>query len=301
MPFTEVVVVPSSSATSAARHCTTSRRISTARCRAGRYCKAAIRASRMLCRDATTSPGSANPALTSASGMGCSHGTSGRAAASGASGAGGWSRWHDVREVLVPLMLGYGRLQPGGHGRAGDEGQHCLGRVVGQHSTYLALPRGPSEPGRNSGRRRDQASRDCRTRWSSSPRRNFRSCRWPPRGCPTGRSGSGSTSRTGRSNLICTGYSPNWGSPPAVSFPGCSGAAHRHLGSHRTPHFFSSQAGPSPSWNCRRSAGSPQRAGGIAQPRPRFPRPAGALLKPGFPIRRHRLPGHDAPACCRRW
>ena len=40
----------------------------------------------MLCRDATTSAGSADPALTSASGMGCSHGTSGRATASGASG-----------------------------------------------------------------------------------------------------------------------------------------------------------------------------------------------------------------------
>ena len=61
-------------------------RISTARCRAGRYCKAAIRASRVLCRDAMISAGSAAPALTSASGMGSSHGTSGRPAASGASG-----------------------------------------------------------------------------------------------------------------------------------------------------------------------------------------------------------------------
>jgi hypothetical protein len=40
----------------------------------------------MLCRDVMTSAGSADPALTSASGMGCSHGTSGRAAANGASG-----------------------------------------------------------------------------------------------------------------------------------------------------------------------------------------------------------------------
>src|ERR1035441_65663 len=88
MPFTAVVVVvvPSSSATSAARQRSTSRRISTARCRGGRYCKAAIKASRMLCRDATISAGSADPALTSASGMGCNHGISGRAAASGGSG-----------------------------------------------------------------------------------------------------------------------------------------------------------------------------------------------------------------------
>jgi hypothetical protein len=40
----------------------------------------------MLCRDATISAGSADPALSSASGKGCSHGTSGRAPASGASG-----------------------------------------------------------------------------------------------------------------------------------------------------------------------------------------------------------------------
>src|ERR1017187_6170320 len=46
MPFTAAVVVPSSSATSAARQRSTSRRISTARCRAGRYCKAAAESGR---------------------------------------------------------------------------------------------------------------------------------------------------------------------------------------------------------------------------------------------------------------
>ena len=42
----ETVEVPSSSATSAARHISTSRRISTERWRPGRYCRAAMRASR---------------------------------------------------------------------------------------------------------------------------------------------------------------------------------------------------------------------------------------------------------------
>jgi hypothetical protein len=41
----------------------------------------------MPCRDATISAGSADPELTSASGTGCSHETSGRATPSGASGS----------------------------------------------------------------------------------------------------------------------------------------------------------------------------------------------------------------------
>ena len=158
-------------------------------------------------------------------------------------------------------------------------------------------------PGRNSEPPARRASRNRRTRWSSSPRKNFRSCRWPPRGCPTVRSGSGSTSRTGRSNLICTGYSPNWGSPPAVSFPGCSGAAHHgHLTRkanddgtigaalahvervepNRTQDFF---------WSGRTEPLSdlPQVsrqsvAGWWHSAAPaKVPRPAGALLEPGFP------------------
>ena len=48
---------------------------------------AAIRASRTLARDAAISAGSPVPALSSASGMGCSHGTSGRAMGSGPAGS----------------------------------------------------------------------------------------------------------------------------------------------------------------------------------------------------------------------
>ncbi len=51
--------------------------------------------------------------------------------------------------------------------------------------------------------------------------KNSRSFRWPPKDCPIARSGSGSTSRTGRSNHTCTGYSPSSGSPPVASFPRC--------------------------------------------------------------------------------
>ncbi len=48
---------------------------------------AAIRASRTLARDTAISAGSPVPALSSASGMGCSHGTSGCAAGSGPAGS----------------------------------------------------------------------------------------------------------------------------------------------------------------------------------------------------------------------
>jgi hypothetical protein len=77
--FTAVVVVPSSSATSAAGHCSTSRMISTARWRADRYCSAATKASRMPARDTVTAAGSSCSAASSASGNGCSQGTSGPA------------------------------------------------------------------------------------------------------------------------------------------------------------------------------------------------------------------------------
>ena len=46
-----------------------------------------MKASRMLIRDVTITAGSAGPELTSASGMGCSHGISGRSAAGGAAGS----------------------------------------------------------------------------------------------------------------------------------------------------------------------------------------------------------------------
>ena len=80
-----MVVIPSSSATCAAGHSSTSRKISTARCRADRYCSAATNASRIPARDTATAAGS-SPAPASPPGNGCSHGTSG-AAASAASGS----------------------------------------------------------------------------------------------------------------------------------------------------------------------------------------------------------------------
>ena len=85
--LTAAVVVPSSSATSAARQASTSRRISTTRCRAGRCCNAAMSASRMPARDATTAAGSPDAAASSASGMGWSHATSGRPGVGGMPGS----------------------------------------------------------------------------------------------------------------------------------------------------------------------------------------------------------------------
>ena len=81
-----MVVVPSSSATSAAGHSSTSRMISIARCRADRYCSAATKASLTPAREAVTAAGSSRSAVTSASGSGCSHGTS-DATSNGASGS----------------------------------------------------------------------------------------------------------------------------------------------------------------------------------------------------------------------
>ena len=60
------VEVPSRSATSAACQPSTSRRISTARWRGGRYCSAAMSASRVLARAATTAAGSSAPRPVSA-------------------------------------------------------------------------------------------------------------------------------------------------------------------------------------------------------------------------------------------
>ena len=68
-------VVFSISATSAVRNASTSRRVSTARWRAGRCWSAAMKASRTPARPATIAAGSAPP--NSASGAGWSHGTDG--------------------------------------------------------------------------------------------------------------------------------------------------------------------------------------------------------------------------------
>ena len=59
-----------------------------ARCRAVRYCSAAIKASRIPARDTATAAGSSCSPVSSASGIGRSHGTSG-AATTGASGSAG--------------------------------------------------------------------------------------------------------------------------------------------------------------------------------------------------------------------
>src|SRR5215831_3656233 len=47
---------------------------------------------------------------------------------------GRWSGWDDVGEVAVSQVCGDGRLESGGHGHVGDQGQHGLGGIVGQHS-----------------------------------------------------------------------------------------------------------------------------------------------------------------------
>ena len=65
--FTEATLVSSSSATSLACQRSTSQRIRHARCRGGRCCSAATKASRIVSRETASSAGS---------GVGCSHVTS---------------------------------------------------------------------------------------------------------------------------------------------------------------------------------------------------------------------------------
>ncbi len=87
MLLTAAVVVPSMAATSAASKARTSRRMSTARCRAGRYCSAAISARRRLSRETAASAGSSGCGRISASGIGWSQAAPGPAAAGAACGA----------------------------------------------------------------------------------------------------------------------------------------------------------------------------------------------------------------------
>jgi hypothetical protein len=68
--LTDATVVPSSSATSAACQHSTSRRMSTARCRGGRCCSAATNASRMLSWNTARSAGSPCAGGTAAPGIG---------------------------------------------------------------------------------------------------------------------------------------------------------------------------------------------------------------------------------------
>ena len=70
--LTDATVVPSSSAVSAALHCRTSRKMSTARWRAGRCCSAATNASRIVSLATARSAGSPSIGTTIASGTGCS-------------------------------------------------------------------------------------------------------------------------------------------------------------------------------------------------------------------------------------
>lgn len=76
--LTEATDVSSSSATSLACQASTSRRISTARCRAGRCCSAATKASRTLSLAAVSSAGSAVVGSTRSSGIGPTHSWSAR-------------------------------------------------------------------------------------------------------------------------------------------------------------------------------------------------------------------------------
>jgi hypothetical protein len=85
--LTAAVEVPSIVATSPALKPSTSRSRSTARCRAGRYCRLAMSASRTLLRAVRIVAGSCASGVTRASGTGPSHATSGSAGRGGASGS----------------------------------------------------------------------------------------------------------------------------------------------------------------------------------------------------------------------
>jgi hypothetical protein len=83
--LTDATVVPSSSATSLACQCSTSRRISTARCLGGRCWSVATNARRIVSRAAASSAGSPSVGSTRASGTGISQVASGSGVPSGAS------------------------------------------------------------------------------------------------------------------------------------------------------------------------------------------------------------------------
>jgi hypothetical protein len=78
MLFTAAVETPTASATSLAFQLSTSRRISTARCRGERCCSATMNANRVLSRSSTTAPGSVPGSPSTVSGSGSNHGISGR-------------------------------------------------------------------------------------------------------------------------------------------------------------------------------------------------------------------------------
>ena len=96
--------------------------ISIARCRADRYCSAATKASLTPAREAVTAAGSSRSAVTSASGSGCSHGTS-DATSNGASGSPvGPPRPDGSGRMAAPLdrgqaHIGCDPIQPSPHRR----------------------------------------------------------------------------------------------------------------------------------------------------------------------------------------
>jgi hypothetical protein len=119
--LTDATVVPRSSATSDAFHCSTSRRISTARCRAGRCCSAATNARRTDSFATASSAGSDAGGSTRASGIGSSQEISGFCAGAGpsAEAAGPKSigvarRWRlssIVRQTFVAILYSHERTE----------------------------------------------------------------------------------------------------------------------------------------------------------------------------------------------
>ena len=78
--FTETTVVSSSSATSEACQHSTSRKMSTARCRGGRFCRAEMKASRMVSCSTTRPAGSASAGTGPSPGNGSTQAESGSVA-----------------------------------------------------------------------------------------------------------------------------------------------------------------------------------------------------------------------------
>ena len=132
--------MPSRSATWAAGHSSTSRRISRARCRAGRYCRAATMASRMPARPRPPrpdrAPGRRQRAAASASGSGCSHGRSSDVTR----GAGVVRRRTQARGQRPGAALDRGQARVGGDPvQPGPDRRPALERAVGAPRAQVGL------------------------------------------------------------------------------------------------------------------------------------------------------------------
>ena len=137
--LTDAVVVSIASATSAAFQRSTSRRISTARWRAGRCCRAATNASRIVSRSVTTASGSsALPVSSIASGTGSSQGIS-PFSSSGSAGLGGRGAQPGGQRAAVAALergqadVGGDAVEPGAHRRP------ALEAVVGPPGAQVGL------------------------------------------------------------------------------------------------------------------------------------------------------------------